>query len=353
MIAARSRASASIRIAIVSLVVGALAFASSGSSGAVKAQAPKVPPGLEAQKDRLLSLFQLAGVVFTDVDETSGRLVVGVLDRDVEGVIRASLPGLGVSSQSVDVVEAPAILQIATLRDKVRPVVGGLQIRFSQYLCSLGFNALRDGVSGYVTASHCSDRQGDVDGTEYYQPLNQVADEFIGTEIADPAFLRGGSCPRGKKCRRSDANFSRADSGAESAAGLGDIAKTTGANNGSLDIAGQFSITGNGAAVVGQTANKVGRTTGWTAGSVTRTCVDTAVAASNILLLCQDFVEVSGRRQPKIVGPGDSGSPVFRIVSGDNVTLLGGLWGGDSSGSLFVYSPIANIQEELGALITH
>jgi hypothetical protein len=41
-------------------------------------------------------------------------------------------------------------------------------------------------------------------------------------------------------------------------------------------------------------------------------------------------------------------SPVFRGAS--NVTLLGILWGG--TGSQFVYSPIANIEQELGALTT-
>jgi hypothetical protein len=45
---------------------------------------------------------------------------------------------------------------------------------------------------------------------------------------------------------------------------------------------------------------------------------------------------------------GDSGLPVFSGTS--NVTLLGILWGG--SGSQFVYSPIANIEQELGALTT-
>jgi hypothetical protein len=310
------------------------------------------PPDLETQHRRLLPLFQLAGVVFTDADETSGRFVVGVLDRGVEGLVRAQLATLGVPSQLVDLVETEAIVPVATLRDSFRPVEGGLQIRFSQYLCSLGFNAVRDGVPGFVTASHCSDRQGAVDGTTYYQPLNQVPGEFIGTEIADPAFFRGGSCPQGKKCRLSDVNFSQADSSV--VIPLGRIAKTTGANNGSLETAGQFSITGEDAAAVGDIANKVGRTTGWTQAPVTRTCVDTAVSSSNILLLCQDFVELTGKQQPKIVGAGDSGSPVFRI-DGNNVILLGGLWGGNSSGSLFVYSPIANIerQQELGALTTH
>jgi hypothetical protein len=224
--------------------------------------------------------------------------------------------------------------------------VAGLQIRFSQYVCSLGFNAALESTGGYVTAAHCSTRQGEVDGTEYYQPLNRVPDEFIGTEVADPAFFRGGACPRGRKCRYSDSNFSEGDSAVGFA--LGTIARTTGPNNGSLEIAGEFSISGEGAALVGQTANKVGRTTGWTQGQVTRTCVNTGVSASNIVLLCQDFVE--NNRQ--IVAGGDSGSPIFRINNSGRVTLLGNLWGGNSSGTLFVYSPIANIERELGPLTT-
>jgi hypothetical protein len=303
---------------------------------------------LEARHQRLLPLFELAGVVFTDADETNGQLVVGVLDRDIEGLVRARLRVLGISSQSVSVVETEPILRVATLRDKVRPVVGGLQIRFSGFLCSLGFNAWRDGVEGYVTASHCSDQQGEVDGTLYYQPLNQVADEFIGTEIADPAFFRStDGCPLGRRCRYSDSNFSDGDDAVAFA--LGTIARTTGPNNGSLEIAGEFAIRGEGAATVGDMGNKVGRTTGWTQGTVTRTCVNTGVAASNIVLLCQDFVQNTVR----IVAGGDSGSPVFRTKpGGNNVTLLGNLWGGNASGTLFVYSPIANIERELGALTT-
>jgi hypothetical protein len=51
------------------------------------------------------------------------------------------------------------------------------------------------------------------------------------------------------------------------------------------------------------------------------------------------------------VGGGDSGSPVFGQPSGSNVALLGILWGGSGS-TLYVYSPIGNIEQELGALQT-
>lgn len=333
------------RSVVTSLALAALAFVAGAPFGApALAQGP---PGLEAQHRRLLPLFELAGVVFTDADETNGRLVVGVLDRGIKGLIRARLAALGIAAQSVEVVETEAIFQVATLQEKVRPVVGGVQIRWSGYLCSLGFNAIRAGVAGFVTASHCSNKQGSVEGTKYYQPLNQVLAEFIGTEIADPPYKRNiAGCPKGRVCRRSDANFSDGDDSV--LFNLDRIAKTTGPNNGSLTIFGEFVITAEGAATAGEEANKVGRTTGWTQGNVTRTCVHTGVSGTNIVLLCQDFVE----KNVQIVAGGDSGSPVFRIEPGGGVTLLGGLWGGNSSGTLFVYSPIANIEAELGGLTT-
>ena len=341
MIATRHLASLSKRLVVFSSALVALTLASGSGSQAQSRQA------LEVLNQRLLPLFELAGVVFTDGEERSGRLVVGVLDRGAEGLVRAQLAQLGVPSESVDLVETEPIHRVVTLRDQVRPVVAGLQIRFSQYVCSLGFNAVLGSTSGYVTAAHCSTNQGAIDGTQYYQPANQVPDEFIGTEVADPAFFRGNGCPRGRKCRYSDSNFSAGDSAVNFT--LGGIARTTGPNNGSLEIAGAFSIGGQGAATIGQTANKVGRTTGWTQGAVTRTCVNTGVSGSNIVLLCQDFVE----NDVQIVAGGDSGSPVFRINSNGRVTLLGNLWGGNSSGTQFVYSPIAYIERELGTLRTN
>jgi hypothetical protein len=334
------------------LAVAALALAAGGPSGdrVVSAQGR---PNLEALNQRLLPVFELAGVVFTDADETRGRVVVGVLDSDMQGLVRATAARLGVSAQDIEIVETEPIFQVATLRDSIRPVQAGYQIRFSQYVCSLGFNAFRNGVLGFVTASHCSTHQGSVDDTEYYQPLNQVSGELIGVETADPPYVRGGQgCPRGRVCRSSDSNFV-AGAGTGTFA-LGTIARTTGANNGSLDVAGTFTITGESTdqgkdVSVGQTVNKVGRTTGWGQGNVTRTCTNTGVSGSNIVLLCQTWVE---NKKAVVVQGGDSGAPVFRIEGGTDVTLLGNLWGGNSSGTMFVYSPLSGIEGELGALTT-
>jgi hypothetical protein len=337
------------------LAVSALAFAAGGPSGdrVVSAQGRSdSAPGradLEALNQRLLPVFELAGVVFTDADETRGRVVVGVLDADMQGLVRATAARLGVSAQDIEIVETEPIFQVATLRDSLRPAPAGAQIRFSAYVCSLGFNARLDGVSGFVTASHCSDRQGSVEGTQYYQPVNQIPDELIGTEITDPPYLRGVSgCPKGRVCRNSDSNFVQAADASD--LGFGKIAKTDGVNTGSLVVAGEFAITGEGVAGVKTSVNKVGRTTGWGQGLVTRTCTNTGVSGSNIVLLCQTWVE---NKNAVIVQGGDSGSPVFSI-SGGNATLLGNLWGGNSSGTQFVYSPLSGIRADLVKdLVTH
>jgi hypothetical protein len=308
---------------------------------ALSAQAQS-PRALEVLHERLLPVFETAGVVFTDADESTGRLRIGVVDRDVEPIVRERLPALGVLSQLVDVVETEPIFNLATLRDYRRPVPAGVQIRFSNYVCTLGFPATRNGVMGFVTNSHCSGKQGTVDGMLYYQPLNQTAAEFIGKELIDPKFFKNGACPRGRNCRYSDSIFVK---GADNVGfALGTILTTTGVNTGSLDIAGSVSIAGIGSAAIDDEVNKVGRTTGWTRGRVAAKCANVAVSGSNVVNLCQDIVE---NPDATIVGGGDSGSSVW-TGNGGAATLVGLLWGGNSSGSLFVYSPISAVLNELG-----
>ena len=245
------------------------------------------------------------------------------------------------------------IHQVATLQNVIdRPVRAGVQINFPGFLCSVGFNATSGGQKSFITASHCTTTQGGVESTPYWQPLQSVDGTQIATEVADPVYKRSGpGCPRGRKCRVSDASRAAYIDGNNQALGL--IAQTSGTNNGSLTITGSFSITSDdctntlgGCLAVGTTVNKVGRTTGWTSGRITNTCVNTGVSGTNIVQLCQTFVSAG-------VGAGDSGSDVFRVTSGSNVMLAGILWGGNSSGTQFVFSPLANVTRDLGALITH
>jgi hypothetical protein len=286
------------------------------------------------------------GSVFVDADEASNKVAIGV-ERGAAARFRGIVVRLGIPADAVVVQETEPIRFATTLRDRVRPIVGGLQINFPGFLCTLGFNAIRSGQNSFITNSHCTDTQGGTEGTPYWQPLESVDPVQIGTEVDDPLYVRGtgdNGCPRGRRCRFSDA--SRAAYAPGITFTLGSIARTTGPNNNSITIDpanASFSINREGSASVGQTANKIGRTTGWTQGAVTRTCVNTGVLGSNIVQLCQTFVSAG-------VGAGDSGSPVF-IEGRRGVTLVGILWGGSGS-TTYVFSPIANIEQELGSLTT-
>lgn len=287
-------------------------------------------------------VLALPGVVTLDVDETLNRVVVGI-DREAEPGLRRqveeALAFALIPREAVVIEERDAIHQMATLRDQIRPIPGGVQIHFSNFLCTLGFNASRGGVAGFVTNSHCTNSQGGVKrATDYFQALSPA---FIGVEAADPDYFRGGSCPRGAKCRFSDSAFAAYDSTGLSAGNV--IAATTscGQFSGSITISGSISVTGfaSGNTPVGTTVTKIGRTTGCTTGPVDESCVDVGVSGSSFVLLCQDIV-IAG------VGGGDSGSPV--LSGGGNATLRGILWGGNGAGTLFVYSPYSAVASELG-----
>ncbi|HSB54046.1 MAG TPA: hypothetical protein VLD58_06805, partial [Gemmatimonadales bacterium] len=150
----------------------------------------------------------ISGTVFVDNDETSNRVLIGVSDISAQGQVRAAVARLGVPDEAVIVQRADPILQVATLQNVVdRPVRAGVQINFPGYLCSVGFNATSGTQKSFITASHCTNTQGGVESTPYWQPLQTTDPVQIGTEVADPVYQKGiAGCPRGKKCRQSDAS---------------------------------------------------------------------------------------------------------------------------------------------------
>jgi hypothetical protein len=232
---------------------------------------------------------------------------------------------------------------VPELRSARRPLRGGLQINFGNFLCTLGFVAVRQGITGFVTNSHCSNTQGGSEGTVYHQASASGTTNRVGQEVADPTYSTGGSCPAGRQCRFSDSSFARVPhpSGPSVATALGTIARPA---VGSFTWNGTdtFTVTAEAAPVTGQAVTKVGRTTGRTSGTIQQTCANFNVAGSTITQLCQSRASYTS-------SGGDSGSPVFRITSLPNVTLVGIHWG---SGGAF--SPITNIQMsgELGSVNT-
>jgi hypothetical protein len=296
-------------------------------------------------------VLALPSTVLAYHDEAANRIVIGVENAAASHGVLTALAHLGIPSSAVIIQETAPIYQLATLRDRWRPMIAGIQLHFGNFLCSLGFNA-DDGVErSFVTASHCTNTQGGVEGTQYFQPTSTVDPTVVATEVEDPTYFRGGPCPRGRRCRFSDSSRARYSANATSTRGA--IAATSAPNNLSLDVTGSFTIISQDNTTtsfpVGTTVNKVGRTTGWTQGNVTASCANVNVSGSNITQLCQTLVQ--NPNGAVVVQGGDSGSGVFRITAGTSVQLVGILWGGNSAGTQFVFSPLKSVRDELGALV--
>jgi hypothetical protein len=303
---------------------------------------------LEAWYEQLWpEAFAAYEVVFADLSESRNRIVVGVASRAFVRPVEALAQALGIPGEALVVEVVEPIRSLLTLREQAPQIQGGYQINFGRYLCTLGFNALSGAQESFITNSHCTDRQGGVEGTVYFQPVSTVDPAPVGVEVADPEYFRRGICPNGRRCRYSDAARVRQEPGRTFTRGA--IARPSGF--GTVEVAGSFTITGafrqsapgQDCPVEGAELHKVGQTSGWTVGTVTLSCVAVGVAGSNIVLLDQVWVDGG-------VSNGDSGAPVFSIDSGDEVTLYGILWGGTGSGNAYVFSPMTNIELELGPL---
>lgn len=306
---------------------------------------------LKGWHDRMyMVLLTLPGVTLTDIDDARNRLLIGVEKMEMLELVEQELAKLGIPGEAFIIEQAGPVEVDVTLRDRVRPVVGGLQIAFGDnYTCSLGFNAIRSGVSGFVTCSHCTGTQGSVDGTVFHQPTISGTANRIGIETVDPPFFTGGECPTGRQCRYSDSAFAQFDTGV--AASHGFIARPVGI--GSITIAGNFRIVWEELPMVNQTVERVGRTTGWRRGKVTNICVNVNKSMTNITLLCQYLANYYSES-------GDSGSPVFTITNSPNQydVHLNGIHWGKTPWNIFwwrrIFSVIAWVQNpgELGVIDT-
>lgn len=318
--------------------------------------------------------LSVSGAVLSDIDEGNNRLRFGGVDAAAISAMAAAVDAAGLPSDAYVVEQVPAVELRNTLRDRVRPVVGGYQINFFAtpsavtLLCTLGFNAIPEGPPfdpnpAFVTNSHCSNTEGDgaLLPTEYYQPLRGgltfIEENFIGVEVHDPAANVSADCPALLPCRWSDA--SRAEYAEGVQFDFGKIARPAAFDpiEGTLEVdpkKSTFEIVGEQPfAVLGEMMNKVGRTTGWTGGEVIATCQNILAIGATYVRRCQARVAAGN-------GGGDSGSPVFAFtnrrgnVGGGRIILTGILWAGTVSGPPeFIYSPMFNIERDLGLLKTH
>jgi hypothetical protein len=293
------------------------------------------------------AVLALPGVTATDLDEGNNRLWVGLEKAEAQAAVEAELDRLGIPRQVVTIeVEGPLIEEGHDLQSKFGIMEAGIQIHNANAneICTLGFNTERSGERGIVTVHHCTPRLGDgADFSVFHQ--NTAPGNRIGIETIDTHFFTSAqnpSCPGGRKCRLSDSAFIKLDANinfirgaiARPFAGTIDIDH----NNPKFRI-----ISDTDPALVGHTVNKVGKTTGWTLGMVTQTCVPQNVNP-NLTYLCMNRASYTS-------AGGDSGAPVFRKVdspqSGD-VKIYGIHLGVLEGTSTRVFSPIGNIYADLG-----
>jgi hypothetical protein len=301
---------------------------------------------LAAWKDVVRPQLVQRGAVSLDIDEQRNRLVFGVERGSLETftiALEKFLRTTRVPPAAVLIEAAEPIVPVELLTDRIRPVPAGVQIQNGNGgICSLGIDATRLGVKGFVTVSHCTATRSLVDGTAFFQSTAGLFNR-VGTETVDPPFFLGGSCPSGRACRLSDAAFAAYSSAALSAGGkianpacsFGQGTLAVNPQTPRLPVTGFLSFS---SPVSGSIVNKTGRTTGCTFGFAIGTCVDVNVAGTLLTMVCQN--QVSG-----LALPGDSGAPVF-LHGGDHATLAGILWG--SGAGSYVYSPWLLAASELG-----
>jgi len=309
---------------------------------------------LDAMHREATPVLSLPGVVFTDADEGANRVRIGVESSAAEAAVRDAIAMAGIPSEAVIIeLTAPIVPESGhTLRDRIRPVAGGLSINFTRgasgFICTMGFNVRSptvSGVHGFVTNSHCSDTRGVVIPTPYWQHSRFVEGTFIGHEAHDIPFFTGGMCPEGRRCRWSDALGGLYEAGVENA--FGRIYRTTQPSPLPADTIWTIDpatpmwqiVDEHPFPVIGQELHKVGRRTGWTSGLVSATCVNSNTAP-DITLFCQDRVATPS-------GGGDSGAPYFvRIGDTNSVALIGIHWGSGGTPPTTVLSSMSNIRFE-------
>jgi hypothetical protein len=288
-------------------------------------------------------LSSRSDVFLIDVDEVENRVLVGVADAAAVGAVRAEAARLGIPVPALHVQTQPRPETRATVRDRFTTTVGGIQIAFGGYVCTLGFNAKRSsGANVYVTNSHCTTTQYVTDGAAIYQHTVAAGNQ-IGNEVADRGMW---ACVTGiLSCRLADAAY--ISNNGTRTIGQGGIARTAWATGaaGGLTVTGEYDIVGRytGTLPVGTYLDKTGRTSGSTYGQVTNSCVTIGS------LRCQDISKVWSQG-------GDSGSPVFVYLGGagaaeNDVQLHGVMWGGPGSDYTTTYSSrLSGIEADLGAL---
>jgi hypothetical protein len=315
---------------------------------------------LRVWETELRDLYPKLGVHTAGIDERNNRLDIAVTDAVHLSSLKQQLTTNLVPDDAIVTRVGPIGAAFAQLTDKIRPARGGLYILtlFTyagvnyRYFCTYGFNTLINSVRYMVTAAHCVEPEttwGGLIGATVAQPDSNPS-SLVGSVTKNPASFAGTGCAVGNTCRYSDAVLVSTTGLGLLNWDLGHIARTitraTGPNSGSSitinSTTPTIALSGSSIFFVGDTLDKIGTTSGWTAGVVTNSCTYHAVGTFG--RICDGVVAAGANN-------GDSGSPVFWF-NGTHYYLMGILWGGAGNtqfinSSEFWFSSFTNIKSDL------
>lgn len=274
------------------------------------------------------NLKGIKGVLSLDADESKNRVRVSIAAQAVAAAVATAAATAGIPSEAVITEVIPGIVRASGLRGTWRPTGGGVQIVDALgERCTLGFNVTTpDGVVRLITASHCNPGThgaGDT-GASIYQPTTG-AQYLLGSVSINPAWNYSDPNCRGYACTRADAmlvTYNTASNGQKRVA----FTDFGGFNNGqgSITVTGWWPTVSSPGSVpaLGSRIDKMGRTTGWTIGTLGATCEYPLVDSANTLGLTQYVVLCAGRVDNARWGTGDSGAPVFVAPPSGQLTPL-------------------------------
>src|SRR4051794_8547453 len=104
---------------------------------------------------KIKNVLNLSSVVFLDANESTNTVDVGISDPAATSAVMNFAGSVGVPSSVVRTVAASPFVLRASVRDRFRPLVGGIEIRKGLlHACTLGAIAMTaSGASGIVTNS--------------------------------------------------------------------------------------------------------------------------------------------------------------------------------------------------------
>ena len=282
----------------------------------------------------LQEVFGGGGVHRLDQDETRGVIRIGIDATTSPLEVAARVAAAGIPADAVLIEFRGRAQRQATLRDRLRPVPGGMKIEVENGgTCTLTVNAFRSwGESwGFLTNSHCTSVFGAAGGEAAYQNKDSTGN-VIGWELLDPPLWQPGVylCPSVVDgCRYTDAAYFVYES--SSYPDSMTIGRTT-SSSGSYTINSshpRFHVSGPDIEYpsLETEVHKIGQASGWTHGDVIETCED--VTFQDVLTFCAYLADYGNDY-------GDSGAPVFTWDgNSDTVELIGMHFAGNGSEGYF------------------